>query len=104
MIKQIMNRIMKYQEKVEYGNVRRQHKEIFQLFQKLRKKISYHIRCEECLMEIRNLRKPENHIDTHKQLESHKQKHDDLLKSLEKLEQEFDKHIKLYDLIHIHRL
>jgi len=99
-----MNRIMKYQEKVEYGNVRRQHKEIFQLFQKLRKKISYHIRCEECLMEIRNLRKPENHIDTHKQLESHKQKHDDLLKSLEKLEQEFDKHIKLYDLIHIHRL
>ena len=68
---------MKYQEKVEYDNVRRQHKEIFQLFQKLRKKISYHIQCEECLMEIRNQRKPENHIDTHKQLESHKQKHDD---------------------------
>lgn len=104
MIKQVLNMSMKYQEKVEYDNVRRQHKEIFQLFQKLRKKISYHIQCEECLMEIRNLRKPENHMDTHKQLESHKQKHDDLLKSLEKLEQEFDKHIKLYDLIHIHRL
>ena len=104
MIKQVLDMTMKYQEKVEYDNVRRQHKEIFHLFQKLRKKISYHIKCEECLMEIRNLRKPENHIDTQEQLESHKQKHDDLLKSLEKLEQEFDKHIKLYDLIHIHRL
>ena len=39
-------------------------------------------------MEIRNVRKPENHIDTQKQLESHKQKHYNLLKSLEHLEQE----------------
>lgn len=104
MIKQVLDMTMKYQEKVEYDNVRNQHKEIFHLFQKLRKKISYHIKCEECLMEIRNLRKPENHIDTHKQLESHKQKHYELLKSLEQLEKGFDKHIKLYDLIHIHRL
>ena len=48
---------MKYQEKVEYDNVRRQHKEIFSLFQKLRQKISCHIKCEECLMEIRNVKK-----------------------------------------------
>ena len=73
MIKQVLNMTMKYQEKVEYDNVET-NKEIFQLFQKLRKKISCHIKCEECLMEIRNVRKPENHIDTQKQLD-HKQKH-----------------------------
>ena len=43
MIKQVLNMTMKYQEKVEYDNVRRQHKGIFRLFQKLRQKISYRI-------------------------------------------------------------
>ena len=70
MINQVLNMTMKYQEKVEYDNVRRQHKENIPFISETQTKDKFHIKCEECLMEIRNVRKPENHIDTQKQLES----------------------------------
>ena len=81
-----------------------QHDNIFSNFEILKKSIQTHINSEEKLLEIRNIVKPEGHIDTTDQLNIHYQKHKEFLEKVNELEKELNNHIKLYDYIHLHRL
>ena len=87
-----------------YKIVRYQHDHIFNLLKSLRKTIKTHILTEESLMELRNTRKPDKHINVESKLIKHKEKHNDLLEKLNEIEEEFKTHIKLYDTVHIHKL
>jgi hypothetical protein len=87
-----------------YKIVQYQHDHIFNLLKSLRKTIKNHILTEESLMELRNTRKPDKHINVSAKLTNHKDKHNDLLEKLDEIEEDFKTHIKLYDTVHIHKL
>jgi len=89
----IRNRLINYQ-----------HEAIFSNFEILKEVIQGHIDTEEKLLEIRNLVKSDGHIDTTDQLQAHYEQHKEFLQKVIQLEKDLDKHIKLYDYIHLHRL
>lgn len=91
-------------ELTHYKLVKYQHDYIFHLFKLLKDKIKTHILTEESLMEYRNEKKPDNHINVESKLIRHKEKHNDLLEKLNSIKEEFETHIKLYDNFHIHKL
>jgi hemerythrin len=98
MIKGILNNEDNYQF------IKTQHEGIFKLIQKLRKAVSIHIKDEELLLDKRDKTKPDTHIDIKEKLKNHKKNHIEFIEKLLELETMFDHHIKLYDMIHIHRL
>jgi len=81
-----------------------QHETIFTNFEILKEVIQRHIETEEKLLEVRNLVKPDGHIDTVDQLQGHCEQHKEFLQKVIQLEKDLDRHIKLYDYIHLHRL
>lgn len=84
--------------------IRIQHDDIFKQIHLLQKAIRRHINDEEKLLEMRESIRPTNHIDVSEKLRAHKSHHAIFLKSLDELKNTFEKHLHLYDKIHIHRL
>jgi hypothetical protein len=91
-------------ELIEYNLVKYQHDYILHLFKLLKDKIKTHILTEESLMNYRNEKKPDNHINVESKLNKHKEKHNDLLENLDSIKEDFETHIKLCDNFHIHKL
>ena len=90
--------------KYEYDIIRSQHKEIFTLINCLRKTVKKHIVTENELLEYRSKKKPDTHIDIDDKILRHKEQHEMFIRMIDKLESSFEKHIKIYDQVHIHKL
>ena len=84
--------------------IKYQHDAIKTNFDILKTVIHNHIDSENFLLDVRNEVKPDTHMDVNDKIKKHKEKHAEFLQKIYELELELDNHIKLYDIIHIHRL
>jgi hypothetical protein len=81
-----------------------QHDRIEEYIQKLQNAFKEHIHYEEYILEQRDKQRPPNHIPIKTKLDKHIEDHKNIKKELEKLKQIFEKHILLFDTLHIHKL
>ena len=89
---------------IKHRLINYQHEAIFTNFEILKEIIQTHINTEEKLLEVREHVKPNGHIDIDDQLQAHYEQHKEFLQKVIQLEIDLDRHIKLYDYIHLHRL
>jgi hypothetical protein len=84
--------------------IRNQHNDIFNAFDYLKHLVETHIDTENSLLDIRNENKPRAHINVNAKIRAHKEKHEEFLQKIIDLGKELEKHITMYDNLHIHKL
>ena len=89
---------------IKMNIIRDQHNVIFGAFGYLKYLIKTHIETENSLLDIRNENKPGAHINVDNKITVHKEKHEEFLQKIFELEKELEKHITMYDNLHIHKL
>jgi len=86
---------------IRNGIINHQHKGLMANFNILKTIIQNHIATEHSLLHVRE---KETYDGQNDQLQAHYEQHKEFLQKVIQLEKDLDKHIKLYDYIHLHRL